>query len=83
MNSYNEFVREEVLPKARTDFRLPPAIYAINSQRAGVDYTPAELERMAHKSFTEIQAQMQELAVKIAKERGFADHRLSFGDSRT
>jgi Bacterial protein of unknown function (DUF885) len=72
LNSYNDFVRAEVLPEARTDFRLPPAIYAIRLERAGADYTPGELERLAHKSFTEIQAQMRDLAVKVAKERGFA-----------
>jgi uncharacterized protein (DUF885 family) len=71
--SYDEFVRKEVLPKARTDFRQPPAIYAIDLEDAGVDYTPAELERMAHKSFTDIQSQMRELAGKIARERGFKE----------
>jgi uncharacterized protein (DUF885 family) len=43
----------------------------LRSKPNGVDYTPAELERMAHQSFTEIQAQMQDLAAKVAKERGF------------
>jgi len=69
--SYSDFVRKEVLPRARTDFRLPPAIYAISLEGYGVDYTPAELERMAHRSFTEIQAQMADIAAKVAKERGF------------
>jgi hypothetical protein len=71
LTSYDDFVRKEVLPKARSDFRLPPDIYAIRLSTYGADYTAAELERLAHKSFTEIQAQMQELAVKVAKERGF------------
>jgi uncharacterized protein (DUF885 family) len=71
LTGYDDFVRREILPKARSDFRLPPAIYAIRMESYGVDYTPAELERMAHQSFTEIQAQMQALAVKVAKERGF------------
>jgi Bacterial protein of unknown function (DUF885) len=71
LTGYDDFVRKEVLPKARSDFRLPPEIYAIRLTNYGADYTPAELERMAHKSFTEIQAQMQDLAVKVAKERGF------------
>jgi hypothetical protein len=71
LTSYDDFVRKEVLPKARSDFRLPPAIYEIQLSNYGADYTAAELERLAHKSFTEIQAQMQELAVKVAKERGF------------
>ena len=71
--SYDAFIRKEVLPKARTDFRLPPAIYKINLDRVGADYTPAELEQMAHKSFSEIQSQMQTLAAKLAKERGYKD----------
>lgn len=69
---YDDFVRKEILPRTRADFRLPPAIYAINLETYGVDYTPAELERMAHTSFTEIQAQMQDAAAMVAKERGFA-----------
>ena len=71
--SYDDFIRKEVLPKARTDFRLPPAIYKINLDRVGADYTPAELEQLAHKSFTDIQNQMQQVAAKIAKERGYKD----------
>ena len=70
--AYDEFVRKEVMPKARTDFRLPPAVYALNLEGDGVDYTPAELERMAHQSFTEIQEQMQDIAARVAKERGLA-----------
>ncbi|HVV44820.1 MAG TPA: DUF885 domain-containing protein, partial [Bryobacteraceae bacterium] len=69
--SYDNFVRTEVLPKARADFRLPSAIYAIQLDRYGVDFSPAELERLAHRSFREIQGQMKDLAVKVAKERGF------------
>ena len=65
---YREFVQKEVLPKARTDFRLPPELYAVNLEAYGVDYAPAELTRLAHASFTEIQGQMQTLAAKVAKE---------------
>jgi uncharacterized protein (DUF885 family) len=71
LTAYDEFVRKEVLPKSRSDFRLPPAIYALQLEQYGADYTPAELQRMAHQSFTEIQAQMEVLAGRIAKERGF------------
>ena len=72
ISGYDDFARKEVLPKTRADFRLPPAIYPINLENYGVDYTPAELERMAHRSFTDIQAQMADVAAKVAKERGFA-----------
>ncbi len=71
LTEYDDFVRREVLPKSRTDFRLPAAIYTLRLEQYGVDYTPAELERMAHQSFSELQAQMEELAQKVAKERGF------------
>jgi hypothetical protein len=71
MASYDDFVRKEVLPQARSDFRLPPAVYAIGRERYGVDYPVDELNRLAHRSFTDIQAQMQDLAKKVAAERGF------------
>ncbi len=66
---YNDFVRKEVLPKARTDFRLPPAIYAINLENVGVDYSQSELTRLAHETFTEIQGEMNTVAARIAKQR--------------
>jgi hypothetical protein len=69
---YDDFVRKEVLPKSRTDFRQPPAIYKISLENFGVDYTPEELKRLAHQSFTEIQNQMKPIAAKVAAERGFS-----------
>jgi hypothetical protein len=71
VKEYGNFLQTEVLPKARTDFRLPPELYKINLESVGVDYEPAELTRLAHQTFDQIQAQMQTLASKIAKERGF------------
>lgn len=74
---YRDFVRTEVLPKARTDFRLPPAVYSVNLANAGVDYTPAELTALAHQSFTEIQNEMRDVAAKVAGEKKLpsADYR--------
>jgi hypothetical protein len=69
LTAYDEFVRKEVLPKARTDFRMPPEVYAIAREELGLDYTPAELAGLAHKSFTELQGEMQKLAAKIAQDR--------------
>jgi hypothetical protein len=67
--SYDDFVRNEVLPKARSDFRLPPELYTIALANFGIDYTPEELTRLAHQAFTDLQNQMQTIAAKIAKER--------------
>jgi Bacterial protein of unknown function (DUF885) len=67
--SYDDFVRKEVLPKARADFRLPPELYAVSLANFGIDYSAEELTRLAHQTFTELQNQMQTIAGKIAKER--------------
>jgi hypothetical protein len=69
LTAYDDFVRKEVLPKARTDFRMPPEMYAIAREQLGLDYTPAELARLAHQSFAQIQGEMQKLAAKIAQDR--------------
>ena len=66
---YDTFVKNEVLPKARTDFALPPAIYALNLERFGVDIPPAELTARAHRAFTEIQNEMADVAKQIAVQR--------------
>jgi hypothetical protein len=69
LTAHDEFVRKEVLPTARTDFRMPPEVYAITREELGLDYTPQELARLAHQSFTQIQGDMQKLATQIARER--------------
>jgi len=71
LDDYLKFVRGEVLPKARDDFRLPPELYAFNLQQVGVDIPADELARRAHKAFGEIQEEMQNTARKIAKDRGW------------
>lgn len=71
LTAYNAWVKDEILPKTRTDFRLPPEEYAFSLQQFGVDIPPAQLTEMAHKAFTEYQQEMQEIAAKIAKERGW------------
>ncbi len=75
--SYDNFVRTEVLPKARADFRLPPELYTIQLANFGIDYTPADLTRLAHQAFTDLQNEMQPIAARVAQER-----RLSSSDYR-
>ena len=74
---YDEFVKKEILPLSRKDFRLPPELYQLALDQYGVDIPPAELAAKAHAAFTEIQGEMQTLAAQIAKERGYpsADYR--------
>jgi len=70
MAAYNDFVRAEILPRSRTDFRLPPEEYALSLQQIGVDIPPEQLTAMAHAAFIEIQGQMKVVAAKVAAERG-------------
>jgi hypothetical protein len=72
--SYAEFLRDEVLPLARTDHRLPAAVYADALTRVGIDLPPADLARQAHAAFDAIVAEMQALAPRVAAELGIASH---------
>jgi uncharacterized protein (DUF885 family) len=72
LSDYDAWVRQNILPKARTDFRLPKEKYALAFEEYGIDLPPEKIAAMAHAAFTEYQAQMAPLAAKVAKERGFA-----------
>jgi hypothetical protein len=70
--AYDEFLRREILPRARTDFRLPAEAYALRLRHSGIDIPIDELVSRAEVSFREIQNEMATLAPLIAKEHGFA-----------
>ena len=67
LTSYDKFVRTDVLPQARDDFRLPPELYTISLENYGIDYAPDELTRLAHEMFTQLQSQMQSIAARSRK----------------
>jgi len=69
LTEYQQFVRTEILPKARTDFRLPPDLYAFALEQVGVGLQPEPLVKMARQAFIEIQGEMQRLAPAVAKAR--------------
>jgi uncharacterized protein (DUF885 family) len=77
LTAYNARLKTEMLPRARSDHRLPPEVYADNLKNFGVDIGPQELIAKALTSFAEIRNQMQITANLIARERGFknADYR--------
>ena len=69
LTDYDEWYRANVLPKARSDFRLPPEEYALDLQGFGLDIPPSQIAAMAHQAFTEIQAEMKPIAAEIAQQR--------------
>jgi uncharacterized protein (DUF885 family) len=70
--AYDAWVKSTILPKARTDFRLPPEKYALAFESYGIDIPPAQIAKMAHAAFAQYQGEMAPLAAQIAKARGLA-----------
>lgn len=78
VTAYDEWVRERLLPRAREDHRLPPALYADNLKQFGVTgIAPEELIRRALLSFAEIRNEMAALAPLVSDEQelGLSDYR--------
>jgi len=77
LTAFDAFVKAEVLPTARTDFRQPAELYAFSLEQLGVDMPIDELQSRAKTSFQETQRNMQALAPLVAKEKGwtFTDYR--------
>ncbi len=72
LTEYDAWVRATLLPKARTDFRLPAAEYALALEGYGIDIPPAELAAKAHAAFVEYQGAMAPMAAEIAKAHGWS-----------
>ncbi len=72
LGGYTAFLRAEVLPRAREDFRLAPELYAFRLEQVGVDIPPAQLAAQARAAFAQIQGEMQTVAARVAKQKGFA-----------
>ncbi len=72
LKHYNDWAQAKVLPRARTDFRLPAELYADNLKNVGLDIPPQELMQKALVAFAEIRNEMQALAPLVAQEHGLA-----------
>jgi uncharacterized protein (DUF885 family) len=68
---YDAWVKANILPKARTDFRLAPEKYALAFEGYGIDVPPAQIATMARAAFKQYQAEMAPLAAQIAKANGY------------
>jgi uncharacterized protein (DUF885 family) len=69
---YDTWVKTNILPKARTDFRLPPEEYVLAFEGYGIDIPPAQIAKMAHAAFAQYQAEMAPLAARVAKANGYS-----------
>jgi len=71
MRDYSDWVREEILPRAREDYRLPPVMYEDALKNWGVDASPEALIEQATKGYMDIRNEMEALAPLIAKKMGY------------
>lgn len=69
LDEYAAWTRSTVLPTARTNYVLPPELYALALKNVGIDIAPHLLIERAQVGYMETRAAMQLLAPRIAAER--------------
>src|SRR5581483_6225474 len=72
LKEYDAWVRKTIVPRQRTDFRLPEPLYAYNLKSTGIDIAPEELIKQAQMEFAEVRQAMQMMAPVVAKEEGIS-----------
>ncbi len=73
LKDYNAWVKTTVLPRSRTDFRLPEPLYAYNLEQVGLDIAPRDLIGRAELEFAETTYALQALAPVVAKAEGLPE----------
>jgi Bacterial protein of unknown function (DUF885) len=77
VDDFGQWVRAEILPKARQNNQLPPEIYADNLKGFGVRMDPREIMDRALAGFSQIRDEMDSVARVVAERKGYksADYR--------
>ncbi len=71
LREYNDWIRAEMLPRARDDYRLPEVLYADALKQWGVYESPEKLIEQATKGYMDIRNEMEALAPLVAAKRGY------------
>ena len=71
LSDYSDWLRAEILPRARDDYRLPLALYEDALRNWGVHATPDELIEQASKGYLDIRNEMEALAPIVAEKMGY------------
>ncbi len=77
LDDYSDWIRDEILPRSRDDFRMPPPLYADALKNWGVDDSPEQLIQTATQGYMDIRNEMEVIGALVAKEKGyeFSDYR--------
>ena len=70
LTDYAAWAKTTVLPTARTDYKLPDELYALQLKGYGIDIDPRVLIERAQLEFMETRNAMQQLAPLVAKAKG-------------
>ncbi len=70
---YGAFLRVEMIPRARVDFRLPDELYETYLQKLGIDLEIGELTRRARAAVVEMQFDKEALAQQLAAKHGWRE----------
>jgi hypothetical protein len=71
LDDYSDWVREEILPRSRDDFRMPAPLYADALKNWGVDDSPEQLIQTATQGYMDIRNEMEVIGALVAKEKGY------------
>ena len=71
LRDYNNWIRDELIPRARDDYRLPAVLYEDALRNWGVDASPQELIEQATKGYLDIRNEMEALAPLVAEKMGY------------
>lgn len=77
LRAHCDWVRSEVLPRARSTPALPRELYADHLKHVGVDISPEQAIALGTTTFAEVRDEMARLAIDIARSRKLpsADYR--------
>lgn len=71
LRDYSRWVREEILPRSRDDFRLPEELYADALRNWGVADSPERLIQTATQGYMDIRNEMEVIGALVAAEKGY------------
>jgi uncharacterized protein (DUF885 family) len=70
MKEYDAWTHSTIVPRERSDFRLPEPLYAYSLKQVGIDIPPEQLIKQAELEFVELRSTMQMMAPTVAKAEG-------------
>jgi hypothetical protein len=71
LRDYSQWVRDEILPRSRDNYRLPPALYEDALRNWGVDEAPEQLIQTATQGYMDIRNEMEVIGALVAEEKGY------------